>query len=185
MEPVGVFLKEEWDSLNKMFTGNEEADFALQFLQCPNGEANANEAGYDQETLFYSSENFNTNFYLSQESANSTTSASNYSVCFPTQSHENSHFCDSNLNTMLNDNFYVMDAQINTLTQFFPNHHDMQDVICLKEEMGNDSLGNADNTDLGLKRKFEVPQQPETFEDHPKKKSRVPRDVSTMRNLLK
>lgn len=199
MEHVGVFLKEDWDSLNKMFTMSNtivdiqaETDFAMQFLQCPSGEANANDdntSNFDQESFFYSSQNYNPNiFYLSQESPNSTTTTStlsNYTLSFPTQSHLSDH--SINLHPMMNDDvsdqsmsFYVTDDTI--ITQFFPDNHVMQDVVSPKDEGGHiDTMANGDNTDLSLKRKFQMPQEPQTVEDqHPKKRSRVPKDVSTM-----
>ncbi|KAK1366911.1 putative ROOT HAIR DEFECTIVE 6-LIKE 2 [Heracleum sosnowskyi] len=181
MESVGVFQNEDCDFLNKMLMIDEEADSAFQFLPgfgtpsdiwpCTEANANANFA--------FLNGNFDTNFCFSQENTNtSSTYSNNYnSACFPYLSQETPQFCDSNL--VMSDipesmRFWVMDEPNNTLPQFFPSDHVMHDVVNLKVEMGN-----AELTELGMKRKFEVPQQPEAVVnvENPKKKCRVPRDI--------
>lgn len=138
---------------------------------CTEANATANYAFFD--------ENFGPDFCFSQENTNiSTYSDNGYSACFPYPSQETPQFCDSNL--VMGDipesmRFRVMDGPNNALAQFFPSDHVMHDVVNLNVEMGN-----AEPADLGTKRKFEVPQQPEAVVniENPKKKCRVPRDVS-------
>lgn len=179
MESVRVFQNEDFDFLNKMLVFDEEADPALQFLPgygtpadlwpCTEANANANFAFFD--------ESFNTNFCFSQENTNIGPYSDNYGAYFPHLSQETPQFCDSNL--IMSDipesmRFCEMDRPNNT-PQFFPGDHVMHDAVNLKVEMRN-----AELTDLGLKRKFEVPRQPEAVlnAENPKKKCRVPRDVS-------
>lgn len=181
MESVGVFQNEDCDFLNKMLMIDEEANSAFQFLPgfgtpsdlwpCSEANANANFTFFD--------ENFNTNFCFSQENTNISTYSNNYGACFPHLSQETPQYCDSNL--VMSDipesmHFCEMDGPTNTLPQFFPSDHVMHDIMNLKVEMGNEEL-----TDLGIKRKFEVPQQPEAVVnvENPKKKCRVPRDIPT------
>ncbi|KAL8096234.1 uncharacterized protein LOC141692084 [Apium graveolens] len=181
MESVGVFQNEDFDFLNKMLLMNEEADSAFQFLPgfgtpadlwpCTEGNANANFSFFD--------ENFDTSFCFSQENTNISTYGNNYNACFSHPSQETPQFCDSNV--VMSDipesmRFCVMDGPNNALPQFFPSDHVMHDVANLKVEMGN-----AESTDLGIKRKFEVPQQAEAVVhvENPKKKCRVPRDIPT------
>lgn len=186
MESVGVLLKEEWEynSLSKMFSGDEdqEADCMLHFFQnfgtpsdfLATGEAtHGNVAMFEEDSHFYSSENPNPNFYLSQDlTADSSTSASNYStsVCFPNQ--------------FSNFNNYLTPLMMNEMIP-----HESFDLATRDEQnfnlnaLGNVMKDNADgsSTDLVIKRKFEESQQSEAVKDNtnPKKKSRIPRDVST------
>ncbi|KAA8537844.1 hypothetical protein F0562_027575 [Nyssa sinensis] len=202
MEPLGAFLDEEWESLRRLFS-TEEADFMVQlhgldehdeglsfgtssstFWPTDDHEAHIM-AGLDQ-TLFSYSDTLNSNFqYFYQENSNS--SGSN-GVFFPTPSHENSddHIPVTNkINTESMD-FCVMNNKINNSSTVPVFSYDvMEDVVCLKEEMSSDQLGNvgqpaADDAgpakEVQLKRKSGVPEPAKTSEN-PKKKSRVSRNV--------
>lgn len=187
MESAGVLLKEEWEysPFSKIFSNDdEETDCMLHFLQnfgtpsdfLATGEAtHGNVAMFEEDALFYnSSENPNPNFYLSQEiTADSSTSASNYStsVCF-----EPNHFSNFNYLTPL------------TMNEMIP--HEFLDPASRDEQnfnlngLGNvmqDNVDGRSSTDLVIKRKFEEPRQSEAVKDNtnPKKKSRIPRYVST------
>lgn len=170
MESVGVFLNEELDSLSRMFSTDQEADFALQFIghdlfpttfSINDEAANYNTnmaAGIDHESILYinSSDTLDTTnfFYFSQESSNS--SGSNNSSSFPTPAHENHHyFSDSNLLPLVQPNnmsesmdFSVMDDNNHNnalLAHVFSTDHLMEDsLLYLKEEMGNN--GNMENS---------------------------------------
>lgn len=186
MESVRVLLKEEWEynSLSKMFSNDEveEADCMLHFLQnfgapsdfLATGEATHGNVAMFEDAHFYSSENPNPNLYLSQElTADSSSSASNYStsVCFPNQF--------SNLNYLTTP---LMMNEMIPHEFFDPATRDEQNFNM--NALGNVMQDNADGrdiTDLVIKRKFEEPQQSEAVKDNtnPKKKSRIPRDVST------
>lgn len=195
MESIGVLHKEEWEySLTKMFSGDEEADCMLHFLQnfgaasdfLATGEAtHGSGAMFEEDALFYSSENPNPNLYLSQEITDSSTSASNYSsVCFP------NYFSNFNYLTPLMMNEMIPHGE----QDYNLNGNVMQDdeALCLNEKIvGTNADGSS--TDLVIKRKFEELQQSEAVKDNAintasdqnlKKKSRVPRDVSTALVLI-
>ncbi|WOG91907.1 hypothetical protein DCAR_0311162 [Daucus carota subsp. sativus] len=189
MESMGVLQHEDCDFLNKMFSNDDEADFAFQFWEgfgnhtifLPTNEANAdaNSVGFD-DNLYSSSEFFNTSFCHSQDNTNISTSSNNYSACLPNVSHEVPRFCGSNIIPMMDNisksmNIFLMDEENNALGKFVPNEHYVQDVVTA--EVGK---GIADVTDLGIETNFEVLQQPETVaivENIPKKRCRVPRDT--------
>lgn len=193
MESMGVLQHEDCEFLSKMCSNDKEADFTFQFWEgfgnpadfLPANEAhvnaNANFAGFD-EYLYSSSENFNTSFYHSQDNTNISTSINTYSACFPNVYHESPQFCDTNIVPAMNDisksmNIFLMDEENNALANFLPNGQCMQDVVTSEVGMGITGV-----TNVGTEAKFEVLQQPETVaivENNPKKRCRIPRDVST------
>lgn len=193
-----VLLKEEWEynSLTKMFSGDdEEADCMLHFMQnfgtpsdfLSTGEATRNVAVFEEDALFYSSENANSNFYLSQDITDSRTSATNFStgsVGFPNYFSNISYLTPEMMNEMMPHEFVAHDGRdynMNALGDVVQDN-----AMCLKEE-----IADGRSTDLvSIKRKFEDPELSEAVKENrvnaaassdqnPKKKTRVPRDVST------
>ncbi|KAL7262318.1 hypothetical protein ACSBR1_000656 [Camellia fascicularis] len=206
MEAVGAFLEEEWESLSRMFS-TEEVDFVAQLQGHDKRDNNSfifgtssstvwpidDEANYNvntmdgvDESFLYSSDILGSNFhYFSQESSNS--SGSN-SVFFPTPSHENHCFSDSNQetnNSLQSMDFGAMDMENNNLSvPFFPDNDIMGDILYSKEAIGSDNLGNkldgqpataGPGNDLQQKRKIDVPKI--SSDQNPKKKSRVSKDA--------
>ncbi|CAK9182844.1 unnamed protein product [Ilex paraguariensis] len=186
MEPVGVFLDEEWDSLSRMFSG-EEADFALLWhghglfpsdhhdgglsFGAPStfwspDEANTNVTGFD-ESLFNFSDTLNTNVHcFSREGSNGDDDSNG--VLFPVGYHENHHFSDSSFIPETNNthefmNLCVMEDKTNLLAPVFRDDA-IEDVLCLKDAFSSDKLGNTASADSGkepqLKRKFETQELP-------------------------
>lgn len=183
MESMGVLQQEDCEFFSKMFANDEEADFTFQFWKSFGNSAdnvNANFTGFDKN-LYSSSENFNNSFYHSQDNTNIST-CNNYSACFPSVYPESPQFCGSNIIPVINDiskpiNIFLMDEENNALANFLPNDQYMQDVATSEVGMGITGV-----TDIGTETNFEVLQQPETVaivENNPKKRCRIPRDVST------
>ncbi|KAL8127001.1 uncharacterized protein LOC141719791 [Apium graveolens] len=183
MESMGVLQHEDCDFLSKMFANDEEADFTFQFWKGfgnSTNEANvdANFTGFD-ENLFFSSENFDTSFYNSQDNASFST-CNNYSACLSNVNHENPQVYGSNIIPAMNDisksmDIFLVDEENNALANFLPNDQYMQDVVTSGVGMGVTAV-----TEVGTATKVEVLQQPETVaivENNPKKRCRIPRDT--------
>ncbi|CAK9155418.1 unnamed protein product [Ilex paraguariensis] len=161
-----VVLDEEWDSLSRMFSG-EEANFVMQFHGhdlFPNGhgdglsygttttfwpiddETNTNIIGVD-ESLLYSSDTLNTyNVHcFSQEGSNSCDSNGAF---FPILNHENqllsdhSNFIPVTTNSPEAIDFCILDDQTSSLVPVFRDDA-MEDILSLKEEFGTDKLGTV------------------------------------------
>ncbi|KAL3505063.1 hypothetical protein ACH5RR_034904 [Cinchona calisaya] len=165
MEPLTAFFDEEWESLSRMFTSTDDADFMLQLhgsdINLLSEEPSnfwpvnvENVAGvgesffcYDHDTT--TSIDYTNNFQntsISQDSCNST-SPSDTSVVLPNLSHEFNQANDTDVFQLTNDtrdqsmDFYVMDEknEILSVQQVFP------DGSCPREENANDKLGNAES----------------------------------------
>ncbi|OIS98418.1 PREDICTED: transcription factor bHLH84 [Nicotiana attenuata] len=201
MEQMGAFFDEEWESLTKLFSSTETADFMLQLhgdqgsLFAINARENAGSSyengppqlGDDQHEA-------NNNFqYFSQES--SITSCGSDGIFFTNNpSHDIDHDVNNQLlaiNNQTDDqsiDFFVMDNKNNleNLSLNFPDDtNDMDSSLC-KEEMVRDQLDNVGispvlGKEIQLKRKFDKialqssskeQKFKEELPENPKKKSR-------------
>ncbi|XP_060193960.1 transcription factor bHLH84-like [Lycium barbarum] len=188
MEHVGAFFDEEWESLSKLFSSTETADFMLQLhgdhgMFSTNASDNAGSSyGTDHPQLADDHQEANNNFhYFSQES--SITSCVSDGVFFTNHpSHE--HLQHSNNIDDVNNQ--LLQVAINNhhddqFTDFFVDNKNLENMsinpafpndMAYKEEMVCDQLDNAEispvsDNEMQLKRKFE-----KTAPENPKKKSR-------------
>ncbi|KAH0683918.1 hypothetical protein KY289_021670 [Solanum tuberosum] len=199
MEHVGAFFDEEWESLSKLFSSTETADFMFQLqgdhdsLYSMNGSDNAGSSyGTDNPQVAFSqlSDEANNNFqYFSQESS-ITSCGSDHGMFFTNPSHE--HLQHSNniddvnnqlLQVAINNNlpdeyqsidFFDMDSK--NLENLCINQ-DFQADMTYKEEMVCDQLDNAgispvSDKEMQLKRKSD-----KIAPENPKKKSRGSQDA--------
>ncbi|XP_059629734.1 transcription factor bHLH84-like [Cornus florida] len=204
MEPVGAFLDDEWDSLSRMLS-TEGADFMVQLLghdEHHDGLSFITNSSStfcdDDQSLFCSSNTFDSNFHYFSHESNNNSSASN-GTFFPIPSHENYHLNSHSNHIPIANNAYdesmdlcLMDNENNS--SIVPVFADgiMEDILCLKEEMSIDhqveTVGDQLETiadhgkEMQLKRKLNVPKGVEDKINHDtsentKKKSRVSRDA--------
>ncbi|WMV27332.1 hypothetical protein MTR67_020717 [Solanum verrucosum] len=199
MEHVGAFFDEEWESLSKLFSSTETADFMFQLqgdhgsLYPMNGSDNAGSSyGTDNPQVAFSqlSDEANNNFqYFSQESS-ITSCGSDHGMFFTNPSHE--HLQHSNniddvnnqlLQVAINNNlpdeyqsidFFDMDSK--NLENLCIDQ-DFQADMTYKEEMVCDQLDNAgispvSDKEMQLKRKSD-----KIAPENPKKKSRASQDA--------
>ncbi|KAK4722682.1 hypothetical protein R3W88_012915 [Solanum pinnatisectum] len=199
MEHVGAFFDEEWESLSKLFSSTETADFMFQLqgdhgsLFSMNGSDNAGSSyGTDNPQVAFSqlSDEANNNFqYFSQESS-ITSCGSDHGMFLTNPSHE--HLQHSNniddvnnqlLQVAINNNlpdeyqsvdFFDMDSK--NLQNLCINQ-DFQADMTYKEEMVCDQSDNAgispvSDKEMQLKRKCD-----KIAPENPKKKSRGSQDA--------
>lgn len=180
MEQIGAFFDEEWESLTKLFSSTETADFMLQLhgdqgnLFAINAHENAGssyENGRPQSAFYQIGDEqheANTNFqYFSHES--SITSCGSDGMFFPNNpSRDIDHDVNNQLLAISNQtddqsiDFFVMDNKNNleNLSINFPDDTNDMDSPLSKEEMVCDQLDNVgispvSNKEMQLKRKFD------------------------------
>ncbi|KAK4348612.1 hypothetical protein RND71_031367 [Anisodus tanguticus] len=193
MEHVGAFLDEEWESLSKLFSSTETADFMLQLhgdhgLFSMNGRDNASSSyGTDHPQLADDHYEANNNFhYFSQES--SITSCGSDAMFFTNNS---SHQHLQHSNNIDDVNNQLLQVAINNhpddqFTDFFVENKNLDNMsinpafpndMAYKEEMVCDQLDNAgispdSDKEMQLKRKCD-----KIAPENPKKKSRGSQDA--------
>ncbi|KAM3305010.1 transcription factor bHLH84 [Capsicum chacoense] len=194
MEHVGAFFDEEWESLSKLFSSNETADFMLQLqgdhgsLLSMNGCDNAG-SGYGTEAFCQLSDDPNNNFqYFSQES--SINSCGSDPGMFFTNNSSHEHLQHSNniddvnnqlLQVAINnhpddqsiDYFVVDDKNLENLSinqDFQTDMTNKEEMIC--EQLDNAGISPVSNKEMQLKRKLE-----KVAPENPKKKARGSQDA--------
>ncbi|MCD7446577.1 hypothetical protein HAX54_010769 [Datura stramonium] len=201
MEHMGAFFDEEWESLSKLFSSTETADFMLQLhgdhgsLFSMNGRDNAGSSfGTDPPQVAFCQladdhqENNNNFHYFSQESS-ITSCGSDHGMFFTNKpSHEHlqhsNNIDDANnqlLQVAINNHpddqsmdFFDMD---NKNLENLSTNPDFQTDMVYKEQMVCDQLDKAgispvSDKEMQLKRKFE-----KVAPENPKKKSRGSQDA--------
>ncbi|KAK4352183.1 hypothetical protein RND71_027701 [Anisodus tanguticus] len=185
MEHVGAFFDEEWESLSKLFSSTETADFMLQLHGVDNV---GSSYGTDHPQLADDQYEANNNFhYFSQESS-ITSCGSDHGMFFTNNpSHEHlQHF-----NNIDDVNNQLLQVAINNhhddqFTDFFVDRKNLENMsinpafpndMAYKEEMVCDQLDNAgispvSDKEMPLKRKCD-----KIAPENPKRKSRGSQDA--------
>ncbi|KAL5847247.1 hypothetical protein ACOSQ3_010771 [Xanthoceras sorbifolium] len=219
MEPLGVFADAEWESFSKIFsTEDHEIDLTSQFFGqftfpheheeelhfltpstfYPNPEANVMNMVGVHESLFYSSDDLNSNLHnVSQDSSYGSDCSG--SAFLPSPTHQTAYFYSNsnhipitNGGSMSTDICVMDDNKIDL--QAFPDFL-IKETSPINEYMNGNILGNSNNgqaaagvfqaNELQLKRKFDhIPAMhtgAEIFNanssENTKKKPRLSRDV--------
>ncbi|TMW86549.1 hypothetical protein EJD97_021236 [Solanum chilense] len=193
MEHVGAFFDEEWESLSKLFSSTETADFMLQLqgdhgsMFSMNGSDNAGSSyRTDNPQVAFSqlSDEVNNNFqYLSQESS-ITSCGSDHGMFFTNPSHD--HLQHSNnihdvnnqlLQVAINNNlpdeyqsidFFDMDSK--NLENLCINQDFQAEMVC--DQLDNAGISPVSHKEMQLKRKCD-----KIAHENPKKKSRGSQDA--------
>ncbi|XP_055835821.1 transcription factor bHLH84-like [Solanum dulcamara] len=203
MEHVGAFFDEEWESLSKLFSSTETADFMLQLqgdnvnLFSMDDRDNAGSSyGTDnpQLALCQLSDETNNNFqYFSQESS-ITSCGSDHHGMFFTNNPSHEHLQHSNniddvnnqlLQVAINNNnnsdeyqsidFFDMDSK--NLENLSIINQDFQTDMAYKEEMVCDQLDNAGISPVSDKEMQLKRKFEKVAPENPKKKSRGSQDA--------
>lgn len=201
MEHVGGFFDEEWESLSKLFSTTETADFMLQLqgdhgLLSMNGNDNGGLSyGTDNPPVAFGHDETDNNFlYFSQESS-ITSCGSDHGMFFTNNPSIHEHLQHSNnvddvnnqlTHVAIDDNinpdayqsidFFDMDSK--NLESLCINQDFQTEMVC--DQLENAGISPVSDKEMQLKRKFEK-VAPENF----KKKSRGSQNVSLITTLTR
>lgn len=205
MESFGSFFDEEWESLSKMFSGDQDSDHFSSYglfsseqehglnFETPSNVSsvitesnNANSSFMDDNGFSYAYENINPNFYhyVSQET-------SNYAASLPYPSSNVTHLPTNGACNHEPVNIYDHENNNNSLLSQVLSDYSMEEILCLRQDVNIENsvdpsvpIGNQ-LKHTPLKRKIEISESQDALEDKvndekpvekPKKKTRVSKD---------